>query len=530
MPSSASQYDVRPTAGHERHYKRPSHIPARVADWEKWRAKLTAKDEDKLNGRGKLGQNAAASVNLLGLQYRPLNAQYRFHASNSKHKGYSGPVGSGKSLALAYESLYLSALSPNCIGYVTAPTRTMLHGAAQRAIFQMLQEEGIRYSYKGGEQDTITFMPGDPNFDATNGRLTPSQIVFRTASNPDRLRGPNIAWFGMDEMTYSDQESWDILIGRIRDPRANQYNGFGCWTPKGYDWVYDKFINPLTRDHETEMIYSTPGENFHLPENFYAGLLRTYDTAWADQEVKGSYLSVFQGQVYHGYDPKESVQQVNYVPGLPLVWTFDFNVNPFCTVLLQLVDGPHQRAAGMPLIRPWSEIWAIDELVLNKGNTYEMCEALKKKVQPWVDRTKNRMQIHLYGDATGARKQTSAFSSDWEIIQQWFVENNHIFDVEWYVNVPGRLQNPPIRARVNAVNAALKSADGIRRLKIDPKCKVLLKDLQSVSWRKGDNGTNMDEGKDRALTHASDALGYYVVYESINTDALEYMRRRLDGF
>ncbi len=432
-------------------------------------------------------------------------------------------------MALAYESLYLSALNPNCIGYVTAPTRTMLHGAARKAIFDMLLEEGIAFDFKGGEQDTITFKRGDPNFDSTNGLLNPSQICFRTASNADRLRGPNISWFAMDEMTYSEEEAWGILVGRIRDPRANTHNGFGCWTPKGMDWVYKLFVNEETKDKNSDITYSSPRENFHLPEGFYADISAQYDEAWAKQELEGAYLNVFQGQVYHSYNQTENVQNCNYTPGLPLIWTLDFNVNPFCSVLLQRLDGPHQQAAGRSVIKPWTEIWAVDEIVLHDANTYQMCEAFRKRTESWVERNKNRIKVQMYGDATGARSQTSAFSSDWQIIRDWFVEHNHLYEIEWHVNIPGFDQNPPVRGRVNAVNAALCDSNGIRRLRIDPKCAVLLNDLQVCSWRRNDEGTTMDEGKKRELTHASDALGYYIVHD-IYQASMDYMRQRLPGF
>lgn len=485
---------------------------------------MTAKDESNLTK----GKNCPVAVDLMNLKYVPLASQAKFHANNAKFRGFSGPVGSGKSKALAYEALYLSAISPNCMGYVTAPTHTMLQDAAQRAIFSMLQEEGIEYKYTGGEQDVITFMRGDPNFDATNGRLTPSQIKFRSTSNHDRLRGSNLAWFGMDELTYSDPEAWSILIQRIREPTANQHNGFGCWTPKGFDWVHKIFINEETRMKNSYVIRATPGENYYLESDYYSTAAAQYDERFARQELMGEYLSVFQGQVYHSYDPKENVTtDVRYVPGLPIAWSLDFNVDPFCSVLLQRVDGPHQSRAGVRLIKPWTEIWAFDEIVLHETNTFKMCEEFGKRTKPLLQLNRNRLVIEVYGDATGARRQTSApFGSDHKIIQQWFLDHNSEYDLHWNINN----QNPPIRARVNAVNAALCDAGGTHHLKINPNCAILMNDLQSVSWRKGDEGTTTDEGSKRELTHSSDALGYYIMSMSGYGQNLDYIRKRMDGF
>ena len=38
----------------------------------------------------------------------------------------------------------------------------------------------------------------------------------------ERLRGTNLAWFGLDELTYTAEEAWLRLEGRLRDPRASR--------------------------------------------------------------------------------------------------------------------------------------------------------------------------------------------------------------------------------------------------------------------------------------------------------------------
>jgi hypothetical protein len=48
----------------------------------------------------------------------------RFHESNARFKGFSGPIGSGKSQALCQEAIKLSYLNPGRTGLVGAPTYT----------------------------------------------------------------------------------------------------------------------------------------------------------------------------------------------------------------------------------------------------------------------------------------------------------------------------------------------------------------------------------------------------------------------
>ena len=49
---------------------------------------------------------------------------------------------------------------------------------------------------------------------------TRSRIIFRPVDDFERLRGTNLAWFGLDELTYSPEGAWLRLEGRLRDPQA----------------------------------------------------------------------------------------------------------------------------------------------------------------------------------------------------------------------------------------------------------------------------------------------------------------------
>ena len=54
--------------------------------------------------------------------YSPLPSQIRFHRLKTRFKGFSGPVGSGKSQALCQEAIKLSYLNAGRLGLVGAPT------------------------------------------------------------------------------------------------------------------------------------------------------------------------------------------------------------------------------------------------------------------------------------------------------------------------------------------------------------------------------------------------------------------------
>ena len=72
--------------------------------------------------------------------------------------------------------------------------------------------------------------------------------------------------------------------------------------------------------------------------------------------------------------------------------------------------------------------------------------------------------------------------------------------------------NPPVKDRINCVNARLCNSLRERRLLVDPRCRQLIRDLEQVTWKTDANGNPLVEldKSDPMRTHTSDALGYYI--------------------
>src|SRR5947209_11201022 len=172
------------------------------------------------------------------IAYSPLPSQKLFHKSTARFKGFSGPVGSGKSQALCHEAIRLAFLNKGRTGLVGAPTYPMLRDATGAALLELLDANEIPHEVNRGENHVVL-------------RETGSKILFRAVEEFERLRGSNLAWFGLDELTYTAEEAWLRLEGRLRDPKASRLCGFAVWTPKGYDWVYERFIASPVAGYET---------------------------------------------------------------------------------------------------------------------------------------------------------------------------------------------------------------------------------------------------------------------------------------
>jgi hypothetical protein len=119
--------------------------------------------------------------------------------------------------------------------------------------------------------------------------------------------------------------------------------------------------------------------------------------------------------------------------------------------------------------------------------------------------------VAVYGDATGASRKSAASRTDWQIVREFFAASAS--DYKATLRVPSH--NPEVKDRINCVNAIICNAQGQRRLRVAPRCKQLIRDLEQVSWKMDTNG-NPTGDLDRAdpmRTHVSDALGYFIARE-----------------
>src|SRR6202049_3328136 len=90
-----------------------------------------------------------------GIKYAPLPSQRRFHSSGARFKGFSGPIGSGKSQALCQEAIKLSYLNPGRTGLIGAPTYPMLRDATVASLLEALVKNGIPHEVNRAENFVV---------------------------------------------------------------------------------------------------------------------------------------------------------------------------------------------------------------------------------------------------------------------------------------------------------------------------------------------------------------------------------------
>jgi hypothetical protein len=109
-----------------------------------------------------------------------LPSQLRFYGSAARSKGFSGPVGSGKTHALCHEALRAACRNPGCPGLIGGPTFPHLHDVTIPTMVGILEQLRMPYRIWGGGRPRI-YLPRQEVL-----------IIFRSLENPDRLRGLNL--------------------------------------------------------------------------------------------------------------------------------------------------------------------------------------------------------------------------------------------------------------------------------------------------------------------------------------------------
>ncbi len=226
---------------------------------------------------------------MASLDFSLYGKQFEFAIkSNAHYSALVGGIGSGKSRGGATRALLaaygqvggLSIPTPNT-GMVTAPTYNILRDATLPTFREV-----------AGDLIDIKNSAFSPPIHVRmkNGGL----VTFRSADNPEHLRGPNLSWWWGDEPSLSEQLLWKIAIGRLRE-----FGRFGyAWltfTPQGRNWIWQRFIQRGGPNYYIARVRSR--DNPFLDEEFLKALEEDYSGDFAKQELEGEFVA-FEGLIY----------------------------------------------------------------------------------------------------------------------------------------------------------------------------------------------------------------------------------------
>jgi len=395
--------------------------------------------------------------------------QLRFWSSQNRFRAFVGGIGSGKTRAGCIEVLRQPGGSR---GAVVAPTYPMLRDSTLATFLSL-----------AGEHTVAEFNRAEMTMRLVNG----TEVLWRSADAPDRLRGPNLGWVFLDEAALMTEEAFDISIGRLRLPPGRLWL---TTTPQGFDWIYRVF-QADTRP-EYELIRASTFSNTFLPQHYLDSLREKYDGSWARQELEGEFVEWVDTPCYPDFQRaancRPGLRGQMYRPDEPLVLCCDFNVRYMAWPVCQVVK-------GQPIV--------LTEVVCRQRATVPEMVRLFRNEYP-----AHPCGVHVYGDATGSNRSAQTGRSDYDLIREAFQ------DYPSRVSINALAKNPPPRDRINAVNRLLRGWTGQPRLLVDEKeCPELITDFLQTEW--DTTGTrelqvHNPEDPKAERSHETSGLGYWI--------------------
>jgi len=326
---------------------------------------------------------------------------------------------------------------------------------------------------------------------------------------PERIEGQ--PWDGgvLDEYANMKEKAWSENVRPALSDRLGWCDLIGVPEGRNHYYEIDKRAQAMLAEFGDESewgSFSWPSADI-LPPSEIEAAKRDLDELSFQQEYEASFVN-FSGRAYYTFISKTHTSQLKYDPRQHLCLCFDFNVEPgVCAITQeQVLPGQYERNdEGILLMdRPIIGTGVIGEVYIPRNsNTPAVC---RKIIKDWGS---HPGKVICFGDATGGSRGTAKVSgSDWDIIHD---ELKPVFGSRLSFKV--KKANPSERARVNAVNTRLMSADRTIRMMVDGyKAPNVVKDLDGVQLLKGGSG-EIDKKATPTLTHISDAIGYRVEYD-----------------
>jgi hypothetical protein len=358
---------------------------------------------------------------------------------------------------LAIRSICEVAKEPNKDVYYISPTYRM----SRTIIFKRLKQKlmDLRWVKKINETNL--------EFTLKNG----STIALKGADNPDSLRGISLSAAVFDEFAFMDPDTWATVI---RPALADQQgSALFITTPIGKgNWAFDMFN--MERDHPNtwkSFRYTTIEGGFVSEEEIEAARSEMSEQQFK-QEFEADFVTA-SNQVAWAFT-QDNVRRLDN-PNLSILHIgCDFNVSPVTAAIY---------------VQQGQDMYQIDEVNMMNSNTQEMADEIKRRYPT--------SKLIAYPDPAGRQRKTSAGgNTDFKILEMAGFECKAPF------------KHDLVRDRINAYNARLCTAKGVRHLFIDPRCKYTLESLEKFCFKPGTQIPDKESGFD----HLFDAASYCIQY------------------
>lgn len=400
--------------------------------------------------------------------------QSQFLAMDKKFRAYVAGFGSGKTWVGCGALFKHFAFFPKVNAGYFAPTFGQIRDIFYPTIEEVAYDWGFSVDIKASNKEVHVY----------RGKNYRGTIICRSMDNPSSIIGFKIGHALCDELdvmpTTKAQIAWRKIIARMRYKVHGLRNGVDVTTtPEGFKFVYNQFVKAVRENPKLETLYgiiqaSTYDNELNLPDDYIESLRQSYPPQLIDAYLNGQFVNLNSGTVYVNFERKLNHTNIEAVAGEVLHIGMDFNVMNMSAVSHIIREG---------------YVYAVDELKKVR-DTPEMVKMLKERYP--------NHNIIIYPDASGGNTTSkNASESDLTILRK-----------EGF-SVRVGSQNPFVRDRVLAMNAAFCNMNGERRYFVNTnKCPSYTECLEQQAY-----DVNGNPDKAGGFDHLNDAAGYFINHQ-----------------
>ena len=398
------------------------------------------------------------------MEYNLLKSQREFleipHSYSLDVAVYQGGYGSGKTFAGSLLGILLALKFPGIRGLVGAQTYTLVRDTTLHTYFEHLDNmgfvEGKDYEWSSTLQKLLF----------PNG----SEILFRHFEEPNKLKSLNLGFVEIEEMSRG--------------------------------WVYKTFIENPPPNYR--LISAPTTQNIYLPEGYCEELKKLYDENYYNIFVLAQNGEYSKGLVIKDFTD-DNIMEIKYQPDLDLHISCDFNVDPMSWVLAHKTE---------------DKVFYFDEIVMENTTTAKACDEFYRRYPC------HKGKVIVNGDASGDNRSCTSEYTNYVIIKKkleafgytnYVIIKKKLLQYGYDVEIKIKPFNPPIKNRIMAFNAKIRSADGEVCLFVDKKCEKLLYNIYNLKYKEGTSKIDIPTYQQikqtrelKFLSHPIDAASYLV--------------------
>lgn len=386
--------------------------------------------------------------------YNPLPYQELFHEARKPNAYLSAGYGAGKTHSLCMKAFALMNENMGLPGGILCPTLKMFKRDVLPNFREICDDNQIIMGFH--KTDNVFEFP-------QTGSII---YVFHSEDDGHSIRGPNLAFGLINEVTLVTKAAFDAFLARVRLKKAKLRQVAMSGTPEGFGWTYEYFIEKPRDD--TDLIFGDMRLNTHIAEDYAKRLMESYDEKMIEQYVGGKFVNLTGNRAAWAFDRQTHVKPCTRDPELPIWISCDFNVYPMTATIWQ-------RCGAR------DNVWlrALDEVYINaSADTWELADTIWHQLG---GKEKQDCEIVIFPDPAGqARSTKSRHLTDIDILKQ-----------SGFKDIRFRSRIKSVRDCLNALNNLLSKG----RIVIDPKCKNLIADLERCILKSGGLEIDKSDGK-----------------------------------